>query len=45
VEWLQQRSLSVQKAIANQAQVPVGPVVDQLAAALWDPTSTPRPPP
>lgn len=44
-EWLQRRSLSVRKAVANMAQVPVGPVVAELAATLGDPTSTPRPPP
>lgn len=45
VEWLQQRSLSVQKALANTAQIPTRPIVGQLAAALSDPTSTARPPP
>jgi hypothetical protein len=43
-EWLQARSLSVRKAIANTAAVPTRPVLDQLAAALSDPTSTRAPP-
>jgi hypothetical protein len=42
-EWLQRRSLSAAKAIANTARVPVGPLVGQLVAALSDPTA--RPPP
>lgn len=45
VEWLQARSLSAARAIANTAQVPAGPVVAQLAAALSDPDSAARPPP
>lgn len=45
VEWLQARSLSARKAIANTAQVPVRPLVDQLVTALGDPTSAARPPP
>jgi hypothetical protein len=35
---------AAQKALAN-VSVPVDPLVSQLVAALWDPTSTPRPPP
>lgn len=45
VEWLQARSLSARKAIANVAHVPVGPLVGQLAAALSDPDPSARPPP
>lgn len=45
VEWLQARSLSVRKAIANTTTVPTAPLVNQLAAALSDPTSAARPPP
>lgn len=44
-EWLQARSLSARRAIANMAQVPTRPVLDQLAAALSDPGSAARPPP
>lgn len=45
VEWLQQRSLSLARAVANTAQVPTAPTLDLLVAALSDPDSAARPPP
>ena len=44
VEWLQARSLSAAKAIANTSQVPAGPLVHQLADSLSDPDAARGPP-
>jgi hypothetical protein len=44
-EWLQVRSLSAARAVANTTQIPTRPVVARLAAALSDPDAAARPPP